>query len=227
MSRVLKERIESVEKIAKSIYKMTVKSEYISVNSRPGQFVNVKCCEGLNALLRRPISICSADVERGTFDIVFQVKGIGTEYLSQKSAGSEVDLIGPLGKPFHISRQYKRIAVVGGGIGIFPLLYLLREMKDADKSAFLGFRSSDYVVLMMKRSILTSLFSQNRLLIEDLLTIKEKIIRIKWFILFLTLKTKISNLKELFRMLTATMQLKDWNLRTRLDFSNLSWPPLI
>jgi len=39
----------------------------------------------------------------GTFDIVFQVKGIGTEYLSQKSAGSEVDLIGPLGKPFHIS----------------------------------------------------------------------------------------------------------------------------
>jgi len=58
-----------------------------------------------------------------------------------------VDLIGPLGKPFHISRQYKRIAVVGGGIGIFPLLYLLREMKDADKSAFLGFRSSDYVVL--------------------------------------------------------------------------------
>jgi len=54
MSRVLKERIESVEKIAKSIYKMTVKSEYISVNSRPGQFVNVKCCEGLNALLRRP-----------------------------------------------------------------------------------------------------------------------------------------------------------------------------
>ncbi|HOM03024.1 MAG TPA: dihydroorotate dehydrogenase electron transfer subunit [Acetivibrio sp.] len=147
MSKVLKEKIESIEKIAKSIYKMTVKSEYISENARPGQFVNVKCCEGLNALLRRPISICSVDRERGTFDIVFQIKGIGTEYLSQKQAGSEVDLIGPLGKPFHVSDQYKRIAVVGGGIGIFPLLYLLKEMKDADKSAFLGFRSSDYVVL--------------------------------------------------------------------------------
>lgn len=100
MSRVLKERIESVEKIAKSIYKMTVKSEYISVNSRPGQFVNVKCCEGLNALLRRPISICSADVERGTFDIVFQVKGIGTEYLSQKKCGKRSGFDWSFGKTF-------------------------------------------------------------------------------------------------------------------------------
>lgn len=147
MSRVLMEKIEGIEKIAKSIYKMTVKSKDISMNARPGQFVNVKCSEGINALLRRPISICNVDRDRETFDIVFQIKGIGTEYLSQKKVGSEVDLIGPLGKPFNISDQYKRIAVVGGGIGTFPLLYLLKEMKEADKSAFLGFRNSDYVVL--------------------------------------------------------------------------------
>lgn len=147
MSKALKEKIVSNEMLAKSIYKMTVKSEHISMNARPGQFVNVKCCEGINALLRRPISICNVDRDKGTFDIVYQVKGIGTEYLSQKRAESEVDLIGPLGNPFHISEQYKRIAVVGGGIGTFPLLYLLEEMKKADRTAFLGFRSSDYVVL--------------------------------------------------------------------------------
>lgn len=148
MSKILMEKIASIEEVAKTIFKMTVKSEYISMNAVPGQFVNVKCCEGVDALLRRPISICSVDKDKATFDIVFQMKGKGTQYLSQKKVGSEVDLIGPLGNSFHISEDYKRIAVVGGGIGIFPLLYLLKELKGADRSAFLGFRSSEYAVLL-------------------------------------------------------------------------------
>lgn len=147
MSKVLMEKIESLEQIAGSIYKMTIKSEYIANNSFPGQFVNVKCSEGINALLRRPISICNIDRDNGTFDIVFQIKGIGTEYLSQKRVGSEVDLIGPLGKGFDISSEYKSIVVVGGGIGTFPLLFLLNQVKGIEKSAFLGFRNKDFVVL--------------------------------------------------------------------------------
>lgn len=148
MSKVLVEKIENIEQVAKSIYKMTVKSDYVSANARPGQFVNVKCSEGINALLRRPISICKVDKDNRTFDIVFQIKGIGTEYLSQKRIGSEVDLIAPLGNPFTISEEYKNIAVVGGGIGIFPLLYLLRELKTATKYAYMGFRNKDYAVLL-------------------------------------------------------------------------------
>lgn len=147
MSKVLFERVQKVEKIAKSIYRMTIESEYISKNALPGMFVNIKCSEGINALLRRPISICSVDREKGTFDIIFQIKGIGTEYLAQKIPGSKVDLIGPLGKPFDFSEEYKSIAVVGGGIGIFPLLFLLRENKSAEKAAFIGFRNIDYVVV--------------------------------------------------------------------------------
>jgi dihydroorotate dehydrogenase electron transfer subunit len=148
MSRILEEKVVSVSELAKNIFKMTVKSEYISMNALPGQFVNVKCCGGIDALLRRPISICNVDKNRETFDIVFQIKGKGTEYLSRKEAGSEVDLIGPLGNSFKINGDYKRIAVVGGGIGIFPLLYLLKELKDVDRSSYLGFRSSEYVVLL-------------------------------------------------------------------------------
>ncbi|TYQ13307.1 UNVERIFIED_CONTAM: dihydroorotate dehydrogenase electron transfer subunit [Acetivibrio alkalicellulosi] len=147
MSKVLKEKVERVEKLAESIYKMTIKSEYITQKAVPGQFVNVKCSEGINALLRRPISICNVDVKNETLDIVFQIKGIGTEYLSQKRIGSQVDLIAPLGKPFDTSDNYKNIAVVGGGIGVFPLLYLLNKMNTAKKSTFLGFRNSNYAVL--------------------------------------------------------------------------------
>lgn len=147
MSKVLKEKIVSLDKLAPGIFKMTIKSEAVARAAVPGQFVNVKCSEGLNTLLRRPISICDVDRENNTFDIVFQIKGIGTEYLSQKVTGMEVDIIGPLGNPFTISPEYKRIAVVGGGIGIFPLLNLLKESKGDAKSAFLGFRSKDLIVL--------------------------------------------------------------------------------
>jgi len=148
MSRVIREKVEKIEQLAKSIYKMTIKSDYVSQNAMPGQFVNVKCCEGINALLRRPISICKVDKDRNTFDIVFQIKGIGTKYLSQKSVGSDIDLVAPLGTGFDIDTKNKKIAVVGGGIGIFPLFYILREIKDAEKRSYLGFRNKDFVVLL-------------------------------------------------------------------------------
>ncbi len=147
MARVLKEKIASVEKIASDIFKMTLKSEYIALNAAPGQFVNVKCCEGVNALLRRPISICGLDKAERIFDICFQVKGAGTGYLSQKKTGDEIDIIGPLGNPFSMSAEYARIAVVGGGIGAFPLLYVLNESKAVLKSAFLGYRNKDCMAL--------------------------------------------------------------------------------
>lgn len=147
MSKVLKEKIRCVEKLATDIYKMTIESEYVAQNAVPGQFVNVKCSEGINALLRRPISICNIDRSKKLLDIVFQVKGIGTEYLSQKQLGTEVDIIAPLGRPFHISKDYKNIAVVGGGIGTFPLLYLLNQYQDTEKTAYLGFRDKNCVVL--------------------------------------------------------------------------------
>jgi len=148
MSKLLIEKVTDTKKIAPGIYIMTVESEYIAGNALPGQFVNVKCCEGLDALLRRPISICSVDRDNNTFEIVFQVRGIGTRYLSFIKTGDEIDLIGPLGTPFHIPVETEKIAVVGGGIGIFPLLFLLMDVKKAHKSAFLGFRNIDNAVLL-------------------------------------------------------------------------------
>ncbi len=147
MAKVLKEEVKELKQLAPGIYLMTIYSPYVADNAHPGQFVNIKCCDGLNALLRRPISICSTDRQAKTFDIVFQVKGSGTEFLCKKKPGETVDFIGPLGKPFDLSDKYKNIAVAGGGIGIFPLLFLLKKSKAQYKSAFLGFRSKEFVVL--------------------------------------------------------------------------------
>lgn len=147
MPRIFLEEIDCIEKLTPDICIMKIKSEYIAMNATPGQFVDVKCCEGINALLRRPISICSVDREKKTFDIVFQLKGKGTEILAQKVAGDRVDIIGPLGRPFDISNKYKKIAVVGGGIGVFPLLFLLQQSSASSRTAFLGFRNKECAVL--------------------------------------------------------------------------------
>jgi dihydroorotate dehydrogenase electron transfer subunit len=147
MSKLLNDKILDVAQLAPTIYKMTLQSEYLSQNALPGQFVNIKCSEGINALLRRPISICNVDRRGMSYDIVFQIKGTGTELLSKKQRNETVDVLGPLGNSFNMDEKYKRIAVVGGGIGVFPLLFLLKESKAVEKHAYLGFRNADFVVL--------------------------------------------------------------------------------
>ncbi len=145
MAKVLKEQIADLQMLCDDVYKMTIRSEYVAQNALPGQFVNVRCGD-IDALLRRPISICDVNKAENTFDIVFQVKGNGTEKLSCKCMG-EVDIMAPLGKPFALDNKHKNIVVVGGGIGTFPLLYLLNSSNAEQKTALLGFRTKAAVVL--------------------------------------------------------------------------------
>lgn len=140
-------RILIKEKLAEDIYLIRLQSEKIASEAVPGQFVNVRCSTGLDAYLRRPISICRVDKINHTFDIIYMNKGKGTNLLCSFCEGDDLDVMGPLGKGFTLPKEGERIAVVGGGIGVFPLLYLLEESKHAEKTAFLGFRTKDAVVL--------------------------------------------------------------------------------
>lgn len=147
MTKQVINKIIEIEQLTKDIYSMTVESGEISENAVPGQFVNIKCCEGNNALLRRPISICSTDKKAGTYRLCFQKKGIGTEILSFKKAGDTLDVLGPLGNGFDLDAAYKNIAIIGGGIGVFPLLFLLEESKAIVKRTYLGFQTERMVIL--------------------------------------------------------------------------------
>ena len=111
--------IEKTEKVADDIYLLRLRSEEITQQAVPGQFVNVRCSTGLDAYLRRPISICRVDRQNHTFDIVYMNRGRGTSLLCSFCAGDVLDAMGPLGKGFTLPKQGERIAVVGGGIGIF------------------------------------------------------------------------------------------------------------
>ncbi len=108
-----------------------------------GQFIHVLCGDGV--LLRRPISIC--DAGKGWMRFVFAVRGEGTKRLAQHKIGDRLDILGPLGNSFDISKKGEGTSIVlGGGIGIFPL-YFLSKALGGSTEAILGFRSKNLVIM--------------------------------------------------------------------------------
>ena len=112
---------------------------------RPGQFVHVKCGDGL--LLRRPISISEwTESGGGTITIVFEVRGEGTAWLAERGLGDTLDVLGPLGNGFQIERE-DRCLLVGGGIGVPPMLGCA-QTSGGSATAILGFRSKERAILL-------------------------------------------------------------------------------
>ena len=118
----------------------------MQVQQNHGQFLEIRVTDEIEPLLRRPISIYN--IEGNVVEFVFQVKGKGTEILSSKKEGDVIDIMGPLGQGTFDFKGKKKIAIIGGGIGIFPLYELAKEArKTAEVNMYLGFRSKDFVVL--------------------------------------------------------------------------------
>jgi len=118
--------IVRTEKLTGDIFRFTVKAPDIAADSRPGQFVMVRTGEGMDPLLRRPFSIHQV-AEGGVVQILFKVIGKGTQALANLQAGYCLDILGPLGRGFAYNTQHRHY-LVGGGIGIAPLLFLARQM---------------------------------------------------------------------------------------------------
>jgi dihydroorotate dehydrogenase electron transfer subunit len=94
---------------------------------------DIKCSVDNYPLLRRPISIYRINKKKGEIYILFQVVGEGTKLLSQRVVGDDLDIMGPIGNGFNIYPESRKIMVVGGGIGVAPLLALCEESIKQDK----------------------------------------------------------------------------------------------
>jgi len=121
-------RILDHQQVAPRHFKLILASKYISSHAQPGQFVNLKCSEGLDPLLRRPLSIHRSSEEHERFELLYEVVGKGTEILSGSSVGSELDVLGPLGQGWQIDKKKKIAILVGGGMGVAPLLALAEQI---------------------------------------------------------------------------------------------------
>ncbi len=115
-----------------------LESPQISAHCYPGQFVNVRASQGLDPLLRRPISICDNRAEGLT--LLINPVGNGSEYLCNLKEGDFINLLGPLGNAFPDSN--KDILQVAGGVGIAPFRFLSR--RNPGSVLLFGARSKDF-----------------------------------------------------------------------------------
>jgi len=99
----------------------------IASNCLPGQFVNFRCSQLYDPLLRRPISIFDADEDKGEIYLLIRIVGKGTNLLSRLEEGDKLDILGPLGNSFP-KDDFPNPLLVAGGIGIAPLYFLARNL---------------------------------------------------------------------------------------------------
>lgn len=116
---------------------MRLKAPKTAAKAKPGQFVHMRVSD--ERALRRPISIMLTDPERGTIDLLYKAIGEGTRLLSERKVGDVMPLLGPIGVPFDLSDESKRYLLIGGGVGIPPMIFAADALQGkADCVVFAG-----------------------------------------------------------------------------------------
>ncbi|AZV42199.1 dihydroorotate dehydrogenase electron transfer subunit [Peribacillus asahii] len=142
-------KVLSHKELAPAIFELTLQGQLVEEMKQPGQFVHVKTSDGLDPLLRRPISICSFNQHEQSFTMIYRAGGKGTKLLSKKTEAETVDVLGPLGNGFPVDavESGETALLVGGGIGV-PPLYQLSQMlvaKGVQVIHVLGFETKSAV----------------------------------------------------------------------------------
>lgn len=136
--------VVSQKQIGTGIYDLTIQTKEIAAAAKAGQFVSVYSNDA-SKLLPRPISLCGIDRKAGTLRLVYRVTGehTGTEEFSRLQAGDTMKIMGPLGNGFTVEKGRKAF-LIGGGIGVPPMLQLAKEMKDAGENfqIVMGYRDA-------------------------------------------------------------------------------------
>ena len=135
---IAKERatVVSQKEIASGIFDMLLEFPKGAKKAKPGQFIAMYCNDN-SKLLPRPISICGIDADAGTLRVVYRIAGEGTKEFSRMKKGDTLEVMGPLGNGFAMKEE--KAIVVGGGIGIPPMLELAKQL-NCEKTIVLGYR---------------------------------------------------------------------------------------
>ena len=141
---LLVESIELVERIAwpDDQFTLRFKAPGIAARALPGSFIHLRCDERIP--MRRPLSLQRADRASGTIEILFRVVGDGLSALAGQSAGARLSAIGPIGRSFEANPSRPLAVLIGGGVGIPPMVFLAESMSasgDATPVVFMGSES--------------------------------------------------------------------------------------
>lgn len=119
---VVEATLTEVELHADEQFIMRLDAPEIARRAEPGTFVHLTCSDALP--MRRPISLQRVDADAGWIEILFKTHGIGLTALSQQKPGTQISVMGPIGQPFRPNTDRPIALLVGGGVGIPPMIYL-------------------------------------------------------------------------------------------------------
>ncbi|MGH2786529.1 MAG: dihydroorotate dehydrogenase electron transfer subunit [Actinomycetota bacterium] len=139
------------KKYGEAYHSLTIVAPEIGERTNPGQFINIRLPEDSAHILRRPFSVYRMHKRGGwasTIEIVFDIRGRGTQHLSQLRAHSIVDVVGPSGRGFVMPRRRAHCLLVGGGIGAAPLFFLADELRNEGHRVdfILGARTAGFLL---------------------------------------------------------------------------------
>jgi dihydroorotate dehydrogenase electron transfer subunit len=118
------------EHVAGEQHILRVRAPQIAQRARPGSFVHLQCDPMLP--MRRPISIMRVDADAGWVDFLYKVFGHGSHLLSTRKPGERISMIGPIGMPFTLHPERARPLLIGGGVGIPPMVFLADILRTHD-----------------------------------------------------------------------------------------------
>lgn len=134
-------KVISNRPIGTAVFELILFSPDIAAQAQPGQFIHLKLNSLTVPLLRRPLSIAGANSTDGSLTIIYRVVGQGTALLSRLKADETVDCLGPLGQGF--SQDVKQPLLIGGGMGLAPLVFLASELCPKPMTVLMGGRTKD------------------------------------------------------------------------------------
>lgn len=112
-------------------YIMRVQAPKIAAKAQPGSFAHLT----VHPLrpMRRPISIMRVNKELGWVDFLYKKLGEGTTLLAERKVGEQINILGPIGKAFEIKPERKRPLLIGGGVGMPPMIFIAEACKQLNK----------------------------------------------------------------------------------------------
>ena len=133
-------RIVAQVSLAEDVRRLTLAAPAVAAGLQPGQFVHLKITDNCEPLLRRPFSITATDPAAGTLEIIYRIVGRGTALMAGLKPGDSVNCLGPLGAGFVL--QGERPLLVGGGMGLAPLMMLAGALCPRPVTVLMGGRDS-------------------------------------------------------------------------------------
>ncbi len=124
--------IVSHERFDADQYILRLQSPICAERAEPGSFSHLQC--GPDLPMRRPLSIMRANKEEGWVEYLYRNVGLGTKQLAQRQVGETISTMGPIGNPFSASNDKSMPLLIGGGVGIPPMIFLAERLKAEGKS---------------------------------------------------------------------------------------------